>query len=138
MQINDGRVIATVGRNSVTGDSGGVLLTPAGTLDGAWLTYDWNTTGLKRGSTQSLVVVGGADSPPNTEPFLRDTTPFPAGVFSRVVRSRPDLGACRSTVPASLSLLALAASLPATAGLDGHGDDLEVAVVHGVCRGDLH
>ena len=56
MQINDGRVIATVGRNSVTGDSGGVLLTPAGTLDGAWLTYDWNTTGLKRGSTLSLVV----------------------------------------------------------------------------------
>lgn len=32
VQINDGRVIATVGRNSTTGQSGGVLLSPAGTL----------------------------------------------------------------------------------------------------------
>lgn len=32
VEINDDRVIATVGRNSLTGESGAVLLTPAGTL----------------------------------------------------------------------------------------------------------
>ena len=32
VEINDDRLIATVGRNSVTGESGAVLLTPAGTL----------------------------------------------------------------------------------------------------------
>jgi hypothetical protein len=31
-EINDGRAIATVGRNSVTGQAGGVLLTPRGTV----------------------------------------------------------------------------------------------------------
>jgi hypothetical protein len=32
VEINDDRVIATVGRNALTGESGAVLLTPAGTL----------------------------------------------------------------------------------------------------------
>jgi len=32
VEINDDRLIATVGRNAMTGESGGVLLTPAGTL----------------------------------------------------------------------------------------------------------
>jgi hypothetical protein len=36
------------------------ILTPAGTLlksvNGAELTYAWNTSGLRKGSTQSLVV----------------------------------------------------------------------------------